>query len=177
MRKTLLKCGFLACATRKRAKESRRDLHRSTRSFDAMESSDDRRKPASKIFLDNFVESHLDRAVEDRIRANHRDRFAARRSMRQRATHDESGKTRRFAPAKAPRRSSRVAASNLDAPCASRSTRNGPLASSIRTEWHDRCRRVRVGDDVQVVMVIQERRAAVAVARVNRCRACAAGGR
>jgi len=70
VQKTLEKCGFLACSTRAHVNGSRLRLLRSTRSFDAAESSDDRRESAAKFFLDNIIESHLDRAVEDRNRAN-----------------------------------------------------------------------------------------------------------
>jgi hypothetical protein len=41
MRKTLVKYRFLARATHKHTNEARHDLHRSTRSFDAAESTDD----------------------------------------------------------------------------------------------------------------------------------------
>jgi hypothetical protein len=71
MQKTLVKYGFLACATREHVNGPRHDLLRSTRSFDAAESLDDRCESAAKIFLDKFVESCLGGAVEDRNRANH----------------------------------------------------------------------------------------------------------
>jgi hypothetical protein len=51
MRETLVKYGFLTCAKRKHANEARLDPHRSTRSFDATESSDNRRESATKNFF------------------------------------------------------------------------------------------------------------------------------